>query len=236
MSHSFHDPQHSRRDFLNQLALGATSLGLASLASPLHLQAALKQPDIFTSSDDDPDAWFNKITGKHKLLVDVPRPHEIFPFAWPKVFLLTNAATGTPEQDCSVVVVLRHDAIPYAMENALWAKYKFGEVFKADDPATKAPSLRNPFWQPKPDDFTVPGVGPVEIGIDQLQKSGVLFCVCNMAITVYSAAVGAGMGLDPAAVKAEWLAGVLPGIHVVPSGVWAIGRAQEKGCGYCFAG
>jgi intracellular sulfur oxidation DsrE/DsrF family protein len=122
------------------------------------------------------------------------------------------------------------------MENTLWPKYKFGEVFKFDDPATKAASLRNPFWQPKPNDFVVPGIGPVDIGIDQLQKDGVIFCVCNMAITVYSAAVATNMGLDPATVKAEWLAGVLPGIHVVPSGVWAIGRAQEKGCGYCYAG
>jgi len=28
----------------------------------------------------------------------------------------------------------------------------------------------------------------------------------------------------------------LPGIQPVPSGVWAIGRAQEHGCAYCFAG
>ena len=236
MSHFFHDPHNSRRDFLNQIALGATSLGIASLAGPLNLKAASEHAAFSPSSEEDPDAWFKKITGKHRLVVDATRPHEIFPFAWPKVFLLTNAATGTPEQDCSVVVVLRHDAIPYAMENSLWTKYKLGEVFKAEDPATKAPSLRNPFWKPQPNDFVVPGLGPVEIGIDQLQKSGVMFCVCNMAITVYSAAVAQGMGADPATVKADWLAGVLPGIHVVPSGVWAIGRAQEKGCGYCFAG
>ncbi|WP_343672415.1 twin-arginine translocation signal domain-containing protein [Chitinophaga sp.] len=232
MSHFFHDPRNSRRDFLGQLALGATSLGLASFAGPLHLEAASRLP----SNKEEPEAWLKKITGKHKLLLDVPRPNEILPFAWPKVFLLTNAATGTPANECSVVVVLRHEAIPFAMENTLWPKYKFGEVFKFDDPATKAASLRNPFWQPKPNDFVVPGVGPVDIGIDQLQQDGVIFCVCNMAITVYSAAVATNMGLDPATVKAEWLAGVLPGIHVVPSGVWAIGRAQEKGCGYCYAG
>jgi intracellular sulfur oxidation DsrE/DsrF family protein len=31
-------------------------------------------------------------------------------------------------------------------------------------------------------------------------------------------------------------AGLLPGIQIVPSGVWAVGRAQEHGCQYCFAG
>lgn len=232
MSQFFHDPHNSRRDFLGQLALGATSLGLASFANPLQLEAAFKRP----SNKEEPEAWLKKLTGKHKLLLDVPRPNEILPFAWPKVFLLTNAATGTPASECSVVVVLRHDAIPFAMEHALWEKYKFGEVFKFDDPATKTASLRNPFWQPKPNDFVVPGIGPVDIGIDQLQKDGVIFCVCNMAITVLSAVVAANMGMDAATVKDEWLAGVLPGIHVVPSGVWALGRAQEKGCGYCYAG
>jgi intracellular sulfur oxidation DsrE/DsrF family protein len=31
-------------------------------------------------------------------------------------------------------------------------------------------------------------------------------------------------------------AAVLPGVKVVPSGVWAVGRAQEHGCQYIFVG
>jgi len=112
--------------------------------------------------------------------------------------------------------------------------YKFVEVFKADDPLTKAPSVRNPFWKPKPGDFKVPGLGPVEIGINQLQDNGVMFCVCDVAMTVYSSVL-AGTG-DGAAIKKDWMSGLLPGIQVVPSGVWAVGRAQEHGCAYCFAG
>jgi len=69
-----------------------------------------------------------------------------------------------------------------------------------------------------------------------LQNDGVMFCVCDMAMTVFSAVVAKGMNMDAAAVKKEWVAGVLPGIQVVPSGVWAVGRAQEHGCAYCFAG
>jgi len=37
-------------------------------------------------------------------------------------------------------------------------------------------------------------------------------------------------------VKADWVAGLMPGVQVVPSGVLAVSRAQEKGCNYCFAG
>lgn len=149
-------------------------------------------------------------------------------------FLLTNAATGTPETDTGVVVVLRHDAIPYAMESRLWEKYKFGEFFKIDDEKTKKPSIRNMFWQPGPNDFMIPGIGNVAIGINDLQKSGVMFCVCNMAITVLSAALAESMHKDADEIKKDWISGILPGIEIVPSGVWAVGRAQEHNCAYCY--
>ena len=223
---------NERRDFLKQVATGAAALSLTMLASPLILKASPLHDD----PGNDADAWFNKIKGKHRIVFDVTKPNEILPFAWPKVFLLTNAATGTPEKDMGVVVILRHDAIPYTMESRLWEKYKFGEFFKIDDPKTKAPSVRNMFWQPGPDDFQVPGIGPVAIGINDLQASGVMFCACNMAITVLSTVVAQHMKLDAEEVKKDWVAGILPGIQVVPSGVWAVGRAQEHGCAYCFAG
>jgi hypothetical protein len=122
------------------------------------------------------------------------------------------------------------------MEDRLWEKYKFGEMFKITDPKTNAPSVRNPFWKPMPGDFKIPGVGEVQIGINQLQDDGVMFCVCDMAMTVMSAAAAQGMKMDPAEVKKDWVAGVLPGIPLMPSGVWAVGRAQEHGCAYVFAG
>jgi intracellular sulfur oxidation DsrE/DsrF family protein len=42
--------------------------------------------------------------------------------------------------------------------------------------------------------------------------------------------------MAPDAAKKEWLAHIIPGTTVVPSGVLALGRAQEKGCTYCYAG
>jgi len=44
------------------------------------------------------------------------------------------------------------------------------------------------------------------------------------------------MKMEGADVKKEWVAGLLPGVQVMPSGVWAVGRAQEHGCTYCYAG
>jgi intracellular sulfur oxidation DsrE/DsrF family protein len=219
-----------RRSFLTKLA-GA--VGVSLLAVPKGLQAANR----FMENADSPapDDWLNKLNGQHKMVFDVTQPHGIFPFAWPKVFSLTNQATGTLEKDINPVVVLRHNGIPYALEDKLWAKYKFGEAFGIDDHLTGKPALRNPFWQPKAGEFKVPGIGPVPIGINELQASGVIFCVCDMALTVNAFGIGGKMKLDGAELKKEFVAGILPGINLVPSGLWAIGRAQEKGCGYCFA-
>jgi intracellular sulfur oxidation DsrE/DsrF family protein len=228
-------PINHRRRFLGTLLTGVAALGITSFENPLKLDGE-KGMTGHSRDLSDADAWFARVKGKHRIIFDSTGPKDIFPFAWPKVFLLTNAGTGSSEKDCCAVVVLRHEAVPFAMEDSLWEKYKFGELFKIPDPVSKAPAIKNPFWKPAPGTYKVPGIGPVPIGINELQDSGVMFCVCDVAMTVYSAVAGGQMNLDPAEVKKEWLAGVLPNIQVVPSGVWAVGRAQEHGCAYCFAG
>lgn len=224
----------NRRNFLSTLATGAAALSLTTIAPSLNAFGG--EVNSISSGSDDPEDMFKKITGKHRVVYDSTEPNGVFPFAWPRIFLVTNEMTGTPNKDCSVVVVLRHNSMGYALPDAMWSKYKLGEMFKANDPKTNAPSSRNPFWKPKAGDFSVPGLGEVQIGIDQLQASGVMFCVCNMALTVYSAIVAGQMNMKPEDVKKEWTDNVLPGIQIVPSGVWALGRAQEKRCAYIFAG
>jgi len=230
-----------RRKFIGSIASGAAAMGLATLTPSLNLHA--EEINTTPVNPDDPDAWFNQIKGKHRMVFDATHPHEVFPFAWPKVYLLTNASTGTPEKESSAVVVLRHSAIAFAFEDRLWAKYNFAKTFKVEalGPAFQAADAnttlnRNPFWKPKAGDFKLPGLGVLPIGIDELQASGVLFCVCNMAMTVYTNVVAGQMNMKPEDVMKDWMAGLLPGIQVVPSGVWAVGRAQEHGCQYCFTG
>jgi intracellular sulfur oxidation DsrE/DsrF family protein len=149
---------------------------------------------------------------------------------------MTNQQTGATQKDCNEVVILRHEAIPYAFDSSLWEKYKLGEFAKITDPKTNAPSVRNMFWKPAEGDFAVPGIGNVQIGINELQDSGVMFGVCAVAIMVNSHVIAQKQNADPEVVQKELMAGILPGIQVLPSGVWAVGRAQEHGCAYCFAG
>ncbi len=224
----------NRRKFLGSLATGAAAIGFTSMAPTI---GSFANTGSYTPSGiGDPEEFFKKINGKHRVVFDAPKPHEMMPFAWPLVYLMTNEATGTPNKDCSVVVVLRHSAICYAMEDRLWEKYNFSMVMQAPDPNTGKATTKNPFWKPKPGAFVVPGIGEVKIGIDQLQERGVMFCVCEAAITVYSAAIAQGMNADAVEVRKDFMSGIFPGIQPVPSGVWALGRAQEHQCTYIFAG
>ena len=232
MSHNSDDYGTSRRRFLGTLAAGAGAVGVAALPFQLPASAEAETP---SAAPGDPDSWFSGIKGKHRAVFDIFEPHAIFPFLGPMIFLATNASTGTPAKDCSVVTVIRHEAVPFALASSLWEKYKLGEASKFTDPKTGASAVRNIFWQPKPGDFVVPGFGNVAIGINQLQADGVMFFACGAALIGMSAAVAQQTHQDPNAVKQEFLAAVLPGVRVVPSGVWALGRAQEHGCAYCFA-
>jgi intracellular sulfur oxidation DsrE/DsrF family protein len=226
--------QTSRRGFLGSVATGAAAMGIATLSGPLQqLHASPGTPPI--ANPDDPEQLFKNLNGKHRIVFDTVEPVWMMPFAWPRVFLLTNMATGTPEKENNVVVILRHSAIPYAFEDRIWTKYKFQEMFGVVNDQ-KQPVNSNVFWKPAKGTYKIPGFGVVDIGINELQDSGVKFCVCNAAMTVFSAVCAQQMNLDAAEVKKDWEAGVLPGITVVPSGVWAVGRAQEAKCAYCYAG
>ena len=214
-----------RRGFLGRLAATAAA-GVAGL-TPLRLEA---QPSSrnHVGVDASFETWLNRINGKHKMLFDAPEVNDGMPVIWPRVWLNGNNENyATKDGDNSAVVVLRHAAIPIAMQDALWAKYKLGEAFHIKDGETA--SVRNMFAKVMP--LPLPGTG-----LEALLASGVQVGCCNVALTVYSGMVAQKMGMDAAAVKADWVAGLLPGVQVVPSGVLAVARAQEKGCGYCFAG
>ena len=209
-----------RRGFIGRLAGAAMGLGVASLV-PEAMEAGTSR-----AADPQLEAWFGKLTGKHRVVFDAPAPNEGFPAIWPRVYLLTTEATY-PGEGASVMVILRHHGLPLALQDSLWSKYKLGEMFKIDHagvPATKSPYA------------TITGLPLPALGVVELMKTGTLIGACDVAITVYSSEAAKKMGMDPAAVKAEWTAGLLPGVQLVPSGVMAVARAQEVGARYIFAG
>jgi intracellular sulfur oxidation DsrE/DsrF family protein len=216
-----------RRDFLGGVATLGAVVGLAELVATA--QAA--EPGA-AGPDSGFGKWLDSIGGKHRQVFDAPEPNNGMPLIWPHVFLLTGAqAYGVPENELGAVIVLRHDAIPIAFRDELWSKYKLGEFFKITDPVSKAPSTRNFYLNSKPGELYFP-----EASIDRMLARGVKIGVCGTAIKVISGIVAKQINAEPEQVRADWLAGVLPGVQVVPSGVVAVNGAQSRGCTYCFAG
>jgi hypothetical protein len=218
--------KNSRRKFLGTLALSA-STGLAAMATPFKFNSFPSIPD-----EKGLDNWFKGIKGNHRVVFDGAEPNNALPIIWTWGFYTTNNQTGSPDSDITAMCVFRHNAMPFGLEDRIWKKYKLGETFKINDNRTNAPATRNPYFDATDGDFPFNGVD----GIKRMEERGAMFCVCNLAISVYSGIVAKGMGLDPEAVRKDWLSGVLPGVQVVPAGIWALERAQKQGCSYIFAG
>jgi hypothetical protein len=215
----------SRRDFLG-LAATAAAAGIGTMVTTT---AAVAASD---SASTDFTRWLDSITGTHKQLYDMPELNGGFGLVWSWAFFMTGAeAYGVPDNHLGVVMVLRHNALPLALNDSVWAKYKLGEAFKIEDPDTKAPAVRNPY-------YLKPGTIPVaDASLQKLiARPNMKVAVCNLAITFYSGMVAQKMGLKHDDVKKDWTQAVFPGIQIVPSGVVACNGAVSRGCVYVFAG
>ena len=214
----------NRRDFLG-LAATAAAAGLGSIVPVATAAAAAGGPST------DFTRWLDTIPGTYRQMYDMPELNQGLGLVWSWAFRTTGAqGYGVPESDLGVVIVLRNNALPLAFEDSVWAKYKLGEAFKIEDPDTKAPALRNPY-------YLKPGAIPVpDAALKKLIETGVKVAVCDLAITVKSAMVAKKMGLKHEDVKKDFTEAVFPGIQIVPSGVLACNGAASRGCTYIFAG
>ena len=211
----------ARRSFLGSVAAG--TLALASLP----LQSSGAEP---AAVQDDP--WLMALKGKHKQVFDGANSNGGFPL----MFAATYVRTMTEHYklgpgDITAFVVARHAGTGLALNDSIWQKYGLGKLWNVIDPATKAPATRNIFYKSKPGDMM-----NIDASADKLIARGVVVGVCGAAIKVLSGMTAAGAGVTPEVALAEWTAGVIPGAHILPSGVLAIAKAQEAGCTYCYAG
>ncbi len=219
-----------RRGFLGRLAAASLAIGATGTIPG---RAAARPADRFGRLvGSDAEDWPGELKGKHRQVFDAVSPNEGFSLIWAAVFLNSNnESAGLKDKDLNAVVVLRHTAIPFAFTDPIWEKYKLGEAFGVTDPATKAPAVRNTFYHPKEGELLIP-----DAAIERLAGRGVIFGVCTVALTVLSGMRADAIGVPKETAKQEWIAGLVPGMKLVPAGVWAVNRAQERGCSYCYAG
>jgi hypothetical protein len=203
-----------RRSFFRRIA-AMSALGLFGFATTTARAEA--------AESDGPD-WPGKLKGRHKQLFDVYDINAGSPLGFTNNFL-------TPNESATAVLVFRHKGTPYALGSAIWAKYKVGESFQILDPETKAPAVKNPWFQPKP------GVlGNSEAALDRLHARGTVMGVCSVSLRGQARRLAANADVTPEEALKEWTANLIPGATVIPSGTWGVNRAQEAGCTYCAGG
>jgi len=231
----------TRRNFIGALAATGAA-GLTLISNPLKADFSAADFSSETPEADKTDTnmavadtdiaaaaekWLKSLQGKKfPVVYDMHEHKDFWAGVWSNVYLMTNPDVA----NLGVAVVIRHGGLPFALNNQMWSKYKLGDFFKINDKNSGAPSVRNMYWEPTGKDYPLPGLD----GIKALLQKGVGFCICNMALKVYSAPIAQANGLSADVVYNDLISNLLPGVQLVPSGVWALGRFQQAPLGYGY--
>ena len=135
---------------------------------------------------------------------------------------------GATDEQARPVIVFRRLGTPMALNDALWERYAIGEDLKLKDPDTHAYAKRNVFWKARD------GASgwEAELALEALQRRGLISLVCNIALGNWAAQMARRYQRDLDAVKADARDNLIPGAILVPSGIYALIRAQNAGCAY----
>ena len=212
----------SRREFISSAAGSLFFAGLAEPQAP-----ASKKWDL---------SWVRKITGKHKVVLDVPEVDSAFG-VWRASFWVQQYSDvlGAPAKDSTSVLVMRHNGIVLAMNQTFWDQYGIGKAKNVTHPITEKPTSRNPalLSSKNPEDALPPMFD--DWAVDKFIARGGIALGCSLALDACSNMIAEKdkIAADAARKKAESF--LLPGVIIVPSGVFAVIRAQEAGCAYVRA-
>lgn len=209
--------RQSRRSFMSALTSLAGVAAIDAAASPASAQSSSASPawDL---------KWMDDLKGKHRQVFDlgeVSLSTESRALRFPRNYLDTfHEAFGLDFPDVKTVVGISGPAFAINASDRLWEKYALGERSKVIDPTTKQPAIRNIFLNEE------------SLGVKALQARGTIFWQCNIALNNISQQLATARHLAVADVRADLLAGLNPGVRLVPSHVMAMGLVQERGLTY----
>ena len=212
----------ARRSFLARFGAAAAAFGVgssfASAQPPAPPAPAAARPEGRWQPAREPkDDWYDQIPGKHRLFFDSVSPDG----AGASIHFADNFFTGNKNgygldaPDVAVVICLRHRATQFAFNDTIWAKYgaALSAADKFVDPKTNQP----------------PTLNLQRERLEPLIKRGLRLAVCNQSSRGYAGAIAMAMGLKQDDVFEEMKANLLPNARLVPAGIVAINRAQERG-------
>jgi hypothetical protein len=206
----------SRRTFVTALASAA---GVAALGQPG--EAAQVVLPVIRPFDM---AWLDQVHGAHKQAYDLGSfdlGADNRPLRFCKNFLDTFRDVFRQEYPLvNTAVGISGPAFAMNASDRLWEKYKLGERSKILDPMTKQPSVRNIFLDGS------------DISIKAMQARGTVFWQCNVALGNVAQQLADQFKMPVAEVRADLIAGLNPGVKLMPSHVMALALAQERGFTY----
>ena len=226
---SFESPSSSeRRSFLTRLNKGLVSLGaMAGVAMAQQKSAAAATPG--EPARHEKDDWLDKPSAKHRMVFDSITADGLGDaLAFANNFFRTNRTDyGLENSDLAVVIVVRHRATPMGYNDAMWAKYgkALGGRSKVEDPKTKLPPIVNLYNAAGYGD-TIANRGNT---LDALSKLGAQFAVCSVATRAVARVISEASGGNADAIFSELTANLVSNARMVPAGIVAVNRAQERG-------
>jgi intracellular sulfur oxidation DsrE/DsrF family protein len=128
------------------------------------------------------------------------------------------------DSDLAVVIVARHKSTSFGYNDAMWAKYgkQLSEQAEFTDPRTDQP--------PSVNVYALPGDGSEQTGrMDALIKKGMRLAVCQLSTRAIASRIAKATGAETDTIVKEIAANLVPNAHLVPAGIVAVNRAQERG-------
>lgn len=224
----------ARRSFLSRLAAGAGAFGAAFAGSTASAQPASMPPGRFVPARHAEDDWLDQTTASHRFFIDTMTADACGQalFFARNVFVANASGYNLTDADVAQVICLRHASAAFAFTDAMWAKYSDALSVRTGnflDPKTKQPPTANV--------YLASGYGEalrnVNVTIEQLAKRGVRFAVCGLSTRATAQLIAQKTGATVEAVLKELSANLVPNARIVPAGIVAVSRAQERG--YTFA-
>jgi intracellular sulfur oxidation DsrE/DsrF family protein len=216
-----------RRWFLSRFALGVAGSAIAGETAHAQSIGATDWKPTAHKIDD----WLDQIPGKHRLVIDTATP-DGFGSALPflnNYFNVSQSAYGLEDKDSAVVLIARHRATLFAYKDEFWATY--GRViheatsFKFNDPKTNEAPAINVFNANGYRD-TLTNMGWT---LDSLISRGVRVAVCEVSARGYANAIADATGKSVSSVYDQLTGMLVSNARMVPAGIVALNRAQERG-------
>ena len=178
------------------------------------------------------DTWATTLAaGKYKAVIDGPELGEA-DFLWQAhaFFDGCKKVLSAQESEIAVAVVIRHEAIPVAYNDAIWQKYDLGKRLKVKDPVTRKNAKRNPFLMVPEGVANFDWMKPMTL--TGLGARGVTFPCCNQATRFLASRIAGWTHGDRAAIYEELKQNLVPGARLQPTGLYATMRAQQVGAAF----